>query len=1022
MQSIDGDDDATIVTEGSDTDLPALSPSARSEWDEELRYVDRYLLLNRLGQGAFGVVRAAYDPELDRKVAIKLLRRHGTGTMGSTTHDPRVLLEEARMAAKLAHPNVVAIHDVGPLHATDGRPLDGLYIVMEHLGGPALIDWIEDPAHHRGWKEVLPVFLAAGQGLAAAHALGMVHRDFKPQNLRFGDDGRIRVLDFGLATLLDRLHGDGEPLVGTPAYIAPEQHLSQAIDARADQYAFCVSLWRCLYGHHPHHGASMKELAAAKLERPRVPADPSVPAWLGARIARGLEPRPEHRYPDMDALLRTLADDPIARRRRWLMGAGLTVGLMAGGYGIAVGVGAGAREDPCALPPDHFVGTWDDDVRARVAASFGRNERPFARPALREVEDGLDAYLRRWAEQRGEACRASLDRGERSIDQAGAALECLDRQLRRVTAVSTSFQQADDAVILHAAELVAALPPPASCLQPQRPSGGELVVSREAALALEGRVAQAETLAKVGDFSGSLALIDGIVADAEALGDPTSLAHARLVEAQAALDDRKYERAEQAALAAHALALRLSDPSGAARALTLLIASHRVQGHFDQAELLVRVAEGAMEHASPPVQVDHAFQVGALAQDRKQWDEAFERLAKARALAESLYGRDHLQVADIVIVQGINGSASRRDFPGALSHFEHAREIYRSHYGELHPRVASTYNNIGGVYARQGDWDRAIVEFERAVEIYTAVHGQDHPLTLRALTNLAPAIYQRGDLPGALAVMERALVLRERTLGKDNPEYVSAERNLAVMLTQAGQPRRALSLLRHVHERTAVMHGEHAPQTLAEAGMTATVAAMLGESELAARYGAIVRAGVAGVAEDEPQLPVILEYAADAADRAGDRPQALELHERRAGLLPDAVEATLAQAQIADTLLALGRAEQAHQRLTTALAELEARGDVDPPQLVPLLRVLAEVERSLRHPDAAREHYERVVQALEGSDRNGYDLALAHLALAKLASTPDDRARHASACVELLEPTGYAPERLAEARALLPAP
>jgi len=1010
------DDAPTVVASNLDDGTPTDHPTAPSDWDAKLQRVDRYFLLHRLGQGAFGVVRAAYDPELDRKVAIKLLRRDGTGSIGSTVQDPRALLDEPRMAAKLAHPNVVAIHDVGPL-----RTADGIYIVMEHLGGPSLLDWLEGSDRRRSWKEILEVLLAAGRGLSAAHAQGMVHRDFKPQNLRFGDDGRIRVLDFGLAQLSAQLHRKSDTVVGTPAFIAPEQHVGEPADARSDQYAFCVSLWRCLYGHHPHERETLLELAKAKLVRLPAPSDPAVPGWIGALLCRGLEPRPDERFPDMQALLAALADDPIARRRRRLLGTGLTLTLVAGGYGIATL--ASHREDPCTLPPDHFSGTWDDDARARVAASFGRSELPYAEAALQAARAGLDEYLQGWTDARAEVCRASLDRGERSIDEASGELECLDRQLRRVAAVSSTFQQADDAVILHAAELVAGLPPPASCRQPERSARSRRSAASEAALALEERIAEAENLTRIGDYTGSLALAESIATEAEAAGDPTSLTHAWLAEGMAALQDRKFERALEAALAAHGLAIELGDSSSAGRALVLLVAIRRAQGNYDETELLAKVAAGVVAQAGPAVQVDFAFQLGALAQERNRWDEAFARLAEARALAESLYGEGHLQVADIELVQGITNSASKRDFQAALRHFEHVRSIYRSHYGELHPRVASTYNNIGGVYFRQGEWDRAIVEFEKALEIYASIHGDQHPLTLRALSNLGAAEYLRGNTERAIELLERALVLREQALGKAHPEYVSAEANLAVMLLQSGHPRRALPLSIHAHERTAQMHGEQGSEALALAGMVATVASLLGERDTAARYDAIVTAGLTGLAEDDPQRSAILEHAADAARRAGDHQAALRLSEQRLALVgdPGGLEAALAVAGVGEALVELGRHEEARTRLEAALAIVDARDDVTPERTVGLLGVLARAEQSLGHREAARVHHGELVRRLERSDRGLDSLAKAHLALAVLATDPDDRNRHAQACITLLERTGFTPDRLAEARALLDA-
>lgn len=765
----------------------------------------------------------------------------------------------------------------------------------------------------------------------------------------------------------------------------------------------------------PYDGDSLVALAKAKLTRVVVPQDTRVPAWVGSRIARGLEPEPDARYPDMRALLGALADDPHARRRRWIAGSALTVALVGSGYGVALG---NRGHDPCELPEGHFDGIWDDEVRARVAASFARPGQSLADVALVQIDDGIGRYLAQWTETRTEICRASLDRKERSIDAASGELECLDRQLRRVAALGSSFGQADDAVVRHAAELVARLPPPANC----RRAVSELAthgVARDVALALEERVAQAETLARVGRFGEGLALVDEILVEAEAAGDRTSLLHARLTESQAALDDRKYDRARAAALASHAIAFELGDPSAATRAMVLLVANQRSQGNYAEAALLAELAAGQVAQASPSVQVDLAFQRGALAVDRDQYDEGFMRLAEARTLAESLYGADHLQVADIVILQGIAESSSRRDFDAALAHFGHAAEIYRAHYGEQHPRVASIHNNIGGVYFRQGQWDRGIPEVERSLAIYTAIHGDDHPLTMRALSNLGAAAYQSGDRERAMTLLERALVARERALGKDHPEYVSAEANLAVMLLYGGDPGRALTMTTHVYERTAAMHGEHDPDTLVAAGTLAEVAKLLDQETLVARYDAVVRAGFDELSPDDPEVTKVLVYAATAARRGGDARAALGLAERRVAATRGELDRAAAVADVGDALLALGRHAEAKQRLEAALAEATAGTKPTSPSPVGLLDALARAELALSNRDRARAHYEDIVRRLDGDVTQTPRLAGAHLELARLATDGATRQRHAQACVDVLASTGLLPGQLAAARALL---
>ncbi|MBA3547968.1 MAG: serine/threonine protein kinase, partial [Nannocystis sp.] len=247
----------------------------------------RYALLRVLGEGGMGVVFAAYDEELDRKVAIKLLRTRADGAAPERSW----LLSEAKAMARLSHPNIVQVYDVG---TCDGQ----LFLAMECVVGVTLLRWMRGGP--KPWREVVPVLLQAGRGLQAAHEAGLVHRDFKPANVLVGGDGRVRVLDFGLAQLQGR--GSGAPraehddshrttiVAGTPAYMAPELHRQAEPDQRSDQFAFCVALHEALFGKRPFTGNSSQELARAILAGTITapPADAKVPAWLRRIVARGL--------------------------------------------------------------------------------------------------------------------------------------------------------------------------------------------------------------------------------------------------------------------------------------------------------------------------------------------------------------------------------------------------------------------------------------------------------------------------------------------------------------------------------------------------------------------------------------------------------------------------------------------------------------------------------------------------------------------------------------------------------------
>ncbi|HLT39820.1 MAG TPA: serine/threonine-protein kinase [Enhygromyxa sp.] len=274
--------------------------------------VDRYRILGCIGQGGMGIVYAARDERLGRTVALKLLRPELSRTQSGG------LAGEAQSLAKLSHPNVVAVFDVGE---HDGQ----VFVAMEFVEGQSLRRWLATP---RSLAEILDVYLAAGEGLAAAHKAGLVHRDFKPDNVLVGADRRPRILDFGLARAPDREHGnqppsfadDAEPtatsvscygvLLGTPAYMAPEQHLGERSDARSDQFGFCVALYQAIYRALPFPSEDLRALSLAIVTGRCTPPPtmPGVPDRLRRLILRGLSVCPDDRYPEMDTLLAELRE------------------------------------------------------------------------------------------------------------------------------------------------------------------------------------------------------------------------------------------------------------------------------------------------------------------------------------------------------------------------------------------------------------------------------------------------------------------------------------------------------------------------------------------------------------------------------------------------------------------------------------------------------------------------------------------------------------------------------------------
>jgi hypothetical protein len=391
----------------------------------------RYRLERALGEGGMGVVHAAFDPDLERRVAIKVLR----ATDGGGDEARQRLLREARAMARLTHPNVVTVHEVGTASGRD-------FVAMELIDGETLADWLR--AARRGRREIVAAFVAAGRGLAAAHAAGLVHRDFKPHNVLRRRDGRICVTDFGLArgvdaevaleatlrlakqtakpentpSALSGLTATGSVL-GTPAYMAPEQWSGGTVGPAADQFAFCVALWEALTGERPFRGATLDALKAEVQRGPGALDVSQLPRRTRSVLRRGLDPDPAKRWRDMGALLHELERGTRVPRAPVYAASAV---IVAAAVVFALRHGGSEAGGSCPRAARDVDEVWSKDAAAAFAAA-GRGE----------LRDAIDKDVAAWREQREQVCSGAPDK-------RAAQLACLDGALARLELVRQGLE------------------------------------------------------------------------------------------------------------------------------------------------------------------------------------------------------------------------------------------------------------------------------------------------------------------------------------------------------------------------------------------------------------------------------------------------------------------------------------------------------------------------------------------------------------------------------------------------------
>ena len=760
--------------------------------------VGRYVVLDKLGEGGMGVVYAAFDPELDRKIAIKVLQ---VGSVG----DPAWLLREAQALARLAHPNVVSVHDVGTL------PGNQLFVALELVEGVTLREWLE--AEPRSWRAIVAMLRAAGEGLAAAHHAGLVHRDFKPENVIVGKDGRARVMDFGLARIQSdqddlRLPASPDPasidytpnpvatseftftghLAGTPSYMAPELYAGKPADARTDQFAFGVALYEALYGKRPF---GKRDLARAATTPPVVrAADTSkVPSRFHRVAMRALAVDPAERYPSMDELLVELAVDPLARRRRLVLGVGAAIALA----GIAIGgvLALRSRGGTCDGAAQRLVHVWDPETKAAVKTAFLAVHKPFAQPAYDGLARALDAYAGEWTAAVTASCKATRASGEQSEQVMSVREVCFEQRLDELRALTSLLASADARIVEKGDQIAFGLEPIRRCanievlLEPGEPPP-EL---REQARALSKKIAEAKANMLAGQYLPAMVSAQSVVDQATKLGYQPLIAQALVIRGSALLVAQNIPEAESVFADATFAAIRGKRDDVAAEAGLAAAASYAEQGgRPDIAKVWLGHALAAADRVG--FRRDMELRVlevqGIVAADAGDFNAAIAAHEKSIAAAEKFYGANAPELINSEVLLATTLSKAG-EYGRAVPHYEHALALREASVGKEHPDVATLESDLGACYTHAGDYHKAHDAFARALAIREATYGKNSPMLMATLDNFGELLRHEGDYAGALDAQRRALAMAKTLLGASHSSYHQVATDTCDTLIAAGK-------------------------------------------------------------------------------------------------------------------------------------------------------------------------------------------------------------------------------------------
>lgn len=779
--------------------------------------VGRYEIVEPLASGGMGIVFRAYDPELSRHVALKVVLQQSIDLerLANAEEYEKRLLREAQTLARLSHPNVVAAFDVG-------RFQGAVFVAMELIEGVSLRAWLEQEPRSR--KDVLRMLIAAGRGLDAAHRAGVVHRDFKLSNVMISAEARAQVVDFGLArpissTMPDEVgqrsgpedhpfHGD-EPapageltatdvVMGTPGYIAPEQFdTTAAADARSDQFSYASAVFRALTGETAFRSDSLSVYRTALLQGERIRWPRSVPRALRRVVNRGLSMRPQDRYPSLGEMVDDL-ERAAGRPSRVRIGLALAATILAVAV-VPTSILFRRHQSLCEMDVTSFDRAWNAARRADVERAFLASGNAQASDVFRRVAAQLDQYRNRWEHMRQESCAATHLRGEQSERVLGLRSVCLDTKLDQIGIATTLFTKADSAMVDRASAALREIAPLEECTDIAGLLGASERLpddpQRRAVIAkLDAEFAAIRSVSTLGKWQEAQERARALRRQAEqAQYKP---AQARAMALDYLLLERGGRREEAKTLFAQTFDLaseaKVNDVVAFLSTRMLLKAVDGEQMEAAKAMLPLVDAHLRLADNPPELRIRVSTYRAAILSADGEFEAAIAELEKARADCQTLGDAQRAVCLNPRRELGTLHLA-RKDYRQARRELEAVAEEAKQLFGPSHANVMNEYNNLADALLEAGDPDAALAALDESKRVAAALpttkQGANIPLIEGRVWDT------RGDCARALPFYQQGLDAVIAGYGAASHQAAVGHRLLGQCLAKVGRTAEALSHL-----------------------------------------------------------------------------------------------------------------------------------------------------------------------------------------------------------------------------------